>query len=350
MGFVRGEQTLLHGLYPAWPHHTALVMITAALWIACPAIDAGMINVNLGDNARSTLNGPAGGAGTLWNAWRMAGSSLQDASGNDTGVNFTAAGDGPYGDWWCDLELLTGGVFDSGGGTLPFVMTGLDPGKTYDLYIASSYGQSGGCASFWISNNTNTPSPQTADNQIAGNATTWVRGTNFVLFQDVEPDASGQINLTYGGVGTYGMLNGFQLVEISQPALSFDAWAASPAQGLTVGTNAGPLDDPDHDGVVNLLEFALGGAPLVFSPEILPKLTDSGGRWVFEYDRSDHSRPPGTTQVVEYSNDMVTWIPVIVPTISSGNVTITDGGEFDHVSVVIPVQGTPLFARLRVTR
>lgn len=37
---------------------------------------------------------------------------------------------------------------------------------------------------------------------------------------------------------------------------AFDAWATDPAQGLTPGLDTGPLDDSDHDGVSNLLEYA----------------------------------------------------------------------------------------------
>jgi hypothetical protein len=54
--------------------------------------------------------------------------------------------------------------------------------------------------------------------------------------------------------------------------------------------------------------------------------------------------------VVEYSDDLLNWNPVIVPAISGGDVTITDDGAFDHVQVTIPVQGTPAFARLKVSR
>ncbi len=324
--------------------------MAAALVFLYPCVDAWMINVNLGDGARPTLNGPAGGAATTWNAWGLSGGTLKDSAGNDTNVTFTAAGDGPYGDWWCDLEILAGGVFDAGGGSLPFVITGLVPGRTYDLYIASSWGQNGGNSSFWSSNKMDTPSPQTADNRTARNATNWVRGVNYVLFQNVEPDTTGNISLTYGGVGTYGMLNGFQLVDTGLAAVPYEIWAADPARGFTAGVNDGPLDDPDHDGIPNLMEFALGGDPMVGSQSILPKSSCTGDGWVFEYDRSDLSRPPATTQLVEYSNDFVNWTPVIIPSVSSGNVTITGGGPVDHVKVVIPVQGSGGFARLKVSR
>lgn len=132
--------------------------------------------------------------------------------------------------------------------------------------------------------------------------------------------------------------------------MTYESWAASPAQRLTAGVNDGPLDDPDQDGINNLLEFTLGGAPMVSSQAASPTLAYNGEGWVFEYDRSDLSRPPGTMQVVEYSSDLVTWSAVTVPSISSGDVTITDRGTSDHVEVAIPSEGGGGFARLRVNR
>jgi len=129
----------------------------------------------------------------------------------------------------------------------------------------------------------------------------------------------------------------------------FDAWAADPAQGLTSGVNNGPLDDPDNDGMCNLLEFTLGGAPMISSPNMMPKLTRSGNNWIFEYDRSDISLP-ATTQVVEYGGDLAGWIPVTIPAATAGSVTITPGSPSDHVTFTIPDQGAKGYVRLKVTQ
>ena len=129
----------------------------------------------------------------------------------------------------------------------------------------------------------------------------------------------------------------------------FEAWAAAPAQGLTVGVNNGPLDDPERDGITNLMEFTLGGAPMNSSPLVLPKLTRSGNNWLFEYDRSDLSLPV-TAQVVEYGSDLATWTTVAIPATSLGSVTITPGSPSDHVAVTIPVLGAKIFVRLKATK
>ena len=131
---------------------------------------------------------------------------------------------------------------------------------------------------------------------------------------------------------------------------SYESWASDSAQGLTAGVNNGPADDPDKDGIPNLIEFALGGAPMVSSQSNLPALTKSAGGWVFEYDRGDLSLSPATTQVVEYGSNLIGWTPVTIPTTSGGNVTITPGSPSDHVSVAIPVGGTQTFVRLKVSK
>lgn len=138
------------------------------------------------------------------------------------------------------------------------------------------------------------------------------------------------------------------LLTVNHP--TYEAWALDPAQDLTVGVNDGPLDDPDHDGYSNLLEFALGGAPMMSSQEIQPKLSNSGDGWVFQYDRSDLSLAPATTQVVEYGSDLIGWTPVAIPTTSAGIVTITPGSPSDHVKVSIPALGGQIFARLKVNQ
>ena len=134
------------------------------------------------------------------------------------------------------------------------------------------------------------------------------------------------------------------------PVTAYAAWAANATQGLSAGVNDGPMDDPDHDGIPNLLEFALRGAPMLASRSILPVLTHTGGGWAFEYDRSVLSIPPTTIQMVEYGSNLTGWTPVAIPATSAGIVTITPGSSSDHVSVAIPDLGGKLFVRLKVSQ
>jgi hypothetical protein len=139
-------------------------------------------------------------------------------------------------------------------------------------------------------------------------------------------------------------------VTVSVSSSPYADWASNPAQGLTSGVNDSPTDDPDHDGVTNLLEFALHGQPMVSSQSVLPALTKSAGSWVFAYDRNVASRPPATTQIVEYGDNLSGWTQVTIPLGSATNVTITPQGETDHVEVSLPLLGTKGFVRLRVTQ
>ncbi|MEO0017500.1 MAG: hypothetical protein RLZZ522_783, partial [Verrucomicrobiota bacterium] len=132
-------------------------------------------------------------------------------------------------------------------------------------------------------------------------------------------------------------------------APGYETWASNVAQGLTAGVNDDPSDDPDHDGFSNLMEFTLGGAPMVSSQAILPKLLKSGGNRVFEYDRSDAAQP-STTQTVEYGNNLTGWTPVAILESSAGMVEITPGTPSDRVKVTIPNEGTQMFVRLKVSQ
>ena len=138
-------------------------------------------------------------------------------------------------------------------------------------------------------------------------------------------------------------------VTVTLAASPYSTWASNPAQGLTAGVNDAALADPDGDGLSNLLEFTLGGAPMVSSQAILPALTKPAGSWLFEYERSDAAQP-STTQVVEYGSDLTGWTPVTIPTTSAGIVTITPGSPSDHVVVTLPVGGSQQFVRLKVSQ
>ena len=139
-------------------------------------------------------------------------------------------------------------------------------------------------------------------------------------------------------------------VSVTISPSPYGNWAGAPAQGLTLGVNDKPLDDPDRDGISNLMEFALGGAPIVSSQSISPVLTKSSSDWIFEYNRNDLSLPPATTQMVEYGSDLIGWTQVIIPTASSGTVVITDGSPSDRIKVTIPNQGSKAFVRLKVSQ
>ena len=92
---------------------------------------------------------------------------------------------------------------------------------------------------------------------------------------------------------------------------------------------------------------------MVSSQAIVPILTKSPTRFVFEYDRSDAAQAT-TIQVVEYGSDLTGWTSVNIPATTQtgvvGIVEITSGSPTDHIKVTIPNGATKTFVRLKVTR
>ena len=68
------------------------------------------------------------------------------------------------------------------------------------------------------------------------------------------------------------------------------------------------------------------------------------------YNRSVASRPPGTTQIVEYGDTLTGWTQLTIPAGSTTNVAITPQGDTDRVEVTLPALGATGFARLKVTQ
>ncbi|BCU77892.1 autotransporter-associated beta strand repeat-containing protein [Luteolibacter sp. LG18] len=143
---------------------------------------------------------------------------------------------------------------------------------------------------------------------------------------------------------------GKQLI-LSQSVSAYNDWATV---NFLDGTNNGVAQDPDHDGISNLLEFVLGGNPLAFSSGIAPVELLDGEYLTLHFSRSDQAAAE-TTLVVQWSTDMTNWTDIAIGSTSSvdGMVTVTDGSPADTIEVKIPrsnaVNGK-LFARLKATR
>ena len=209
------------------------------------------------------------------------------------------------------------------------------PGAPTMLFLANSAGATSGSVS------TGSATGNTVKLQVAGASSaatiTYLKG--LVSWQ--------QSNLLVG----YNGVAALTFADVAIGTLTpYQSWATNPAQGLIAGVNDGPTDDPDLDGIENQLEFVLGGAPIVSSQAPLPTLTKSTGSWVFAYNRSFASRPPGTTQIVEYGDNLSGWTQLTIPAGNTTNVTITPQGNTDRVEVTLPVLGAAGFARLKVTQ
>jgi autotransporter-associated beta strand protein len=199
-----------------------------------------------------------------------------------------------------------------------------------------------------------------------------VNGTSIPDFGVLSIAATGVVNVTGNEVvselnlngvkqaaGTYGATGSgantiddvhFSGTGVVTVLAGYAAWRIDPANGLTAGVNDGAAQDPDQDGISNLLEYTLGGAPLGSSQSILPQGVISGANLVYTFKRSDASEID-TTQVVQYGSDLAGWTDVNIGAASAGVVTVVENADAeDDVTVTIPMgANTKLFARLVVT-
>ena len=306
------------------------------------------INLNIDNTVRSNLFGPAGGLGAVWNTVAATSqANLLHASGPVTTVGFSSSGSGGWAgpDFWGNpaLDLIKGGLrnFNAGAGNWQtLVINNLTVGKKYDLYIASancsvspsnqrSYG-------VWTMTNATTTAPtaQTCDNRTNVIGDHWVLGNNYVVFKNVQPDASG--NITVNGYSipdapTYDVrmpLSGFQLVE-AVPA--YDSWASANAGGQ-------PADqDSNGDGVSNGIAYFMNATGLATLPAL-----DANKKVTWTNGHNIPSTDYGSQFVVQTSSDLQNWTNVSV---SDPNLANTA----DSVSYTIPDGSAKIFCRLAVT-
>lgn len=126
------------------------------------------------------------------------------------------------------------------------------------------------------------------------------------------------------------------------------------AEAITNPAHRAADYDADGDGMANVLEYVLAGNPTINDTAILPDVTTTGSALVFSFTRNDLSEND-TTQVVQYSNDLVTWTDVpITPTgtLPAGvTVDLVEAGTADDTVTVTILKGTDAakYARLKVT-
>ncbi len=210
----------------------------AAVSFAGSVAVAQRINVNLleinpspGDpDDPAELVGPAGGSGETWNQTHApsAVSNLLDATGDATSVGFTHTYSHGFRNNSPDLRLLRASRSMFGKGVNATVtITGLVANEYYDVWIASHIHNSSptepALGEWSTTNPTITIGPQMIDGRGTLNGATWVRGQNYVRFDRVQANASGEIAFLadaaneedYGGAGEHRLpLNGFQ-IEVS---------------------------------------------------------------------------------------------------------------------------------------
>ena len=172
-----------------------------------------------------------------------------------------------------------------------------------------------------------------------------------------------QVVLVLTGVDDPGNSNGGLRIAPGSSVLEFgtlepwDDWRQSKfGSGWETASISGPNEDPDQDGVINLLEYALGGEPLVPSSGVLPMPVVSTGGMEIHFSRSlGNTDLRIIVQLSEVLDD--DWIDVAES--DGGNpflslvagVTVTEGTGDPLRDVVVEVEASgqaSQFVRLQV--
>lgn len=105
-------------------------------------------------------------------------------------------------------------------------------------------------------------------------------------------------------------------------ANGYAAWKASKFNVDEAGNSAisGNAADPDADGVINLVEYALDLNPKVASTVGLPVFGADSSNWTFTYSRP--ADRPDITYTVEYSTNLTTWTSTGVTHVRTATGTI----------------------------
>ncbi|MCX6880282.1 MAG: DUF2341 domain-containing protein [Verrucomicrobia bacterium] len=209
----------------------ARLLVVTVLASAGSATAINVINVNYAGNPSVAMQGtwsydpaargtasrvaPMEYLGNTWNDLNTAtatASKLLDSVGTPTAVGLATTMEGGFWADWNGLggaRLLKSPVAASYQDFKPaFTLSGLNPGHTYDLYIAS------------LHNNNNNPQDfrvGAVEKHVAngGRNLDWTEGQNYLRLAGLKPDGGG--NLTVEGKGQQLIVNGFQLVDNEAP-------------------------------------------------------------------------------------------------------------------------------------
>ena len=109
-------------------------------------------------------------------------------------------------------------------------------------------------------------------------------------------------------------------VTVNPAQTNFALWASEAAQGLTNGINNTPMDDPDHDGISNLMEYALNTSPTLANP--CPVVHDFVATGANTYLRLNVLKNPlagDLDYIFEVASEIAPGSWTEVPTIYTGN-------------------------------
>jgi hypothetical protein len=110
---------------------------------------------------------------------------------------------------------------------------------------------------------------------------------------------------------------------------------------------SGDLADPDGDGVVNLMEYALADDPKRGDRDIRPVLSYATGSVSYEFRRQRDRVLDGLTYLVETVHNLSdSWQPLVGGT----ELVVATNGATETVRVTLPPGLGSIFVRLRISR
>ena len=342
-----------------------MLLSAANTYTGTTKVTAGAVGLNVAETAGTS--GPLGKPATLANSIVLQGGGLQFTANNT--YDYTISGrlqlaDGATGTIDTNGQNVTfanaigvgaaktGGLVKAGAGTLTLTgantYTGLTSVNVGTLALAGGSlaspitVASGASLSFTLGS----PATSTVSVSFASGATVKITGT---------PTLPSYTLMTASAFNTTPVLDspiaGYYLVVDGGNTLKLKTFAgilASWAGGFGLGPSVqNPGDDPDHDGVSNLLEYALNGNPAFADRSILPTQRLNGSNIEFTYTRSKSTI--GITYTVEYSDTLApgSWTTA---GIDQNPTPIFDNGIVQTLKILVPAGTGPRFVRLRVTQ
>jgi hypothetical protein len=112
---------------------------------------------------------------------------------------------------------------------------------------------------------------------------------------------------------------------------------------LTNSFYEGPLADPDGDGVPNIVEFAVGGNPLISDASFaqLQAIPVSSGQFAFEYHQRKNLGD--VTAVIENSTNLINWSVLDPQSVTN----VSDLGNAWLLRANIPARTAPGYFRIQ---
>ena len=158
-------------------------------------------------------------------------------------------------------------------------------------------------------------------------------------------------NISTGDSGTYSFTASNAAGSFTVSAnVTVNAASTTPSDGIIPNADTLTPDlDPDGDGLVNLLEEALGSDPAnpnsTFTPVV--DVVDNGGETFLSFHYTESKATSGITTIVEQSTDLVNWEPI---DLNEATIHKMDRGDVDQITVYLPANSSSRFLRVRVEK